>query len=101
MKKLILAAVAAMTISGSASAFIPFTQTFVNREVAVVRVINNSWRPMVCSGYAFGRTWNGVVLNSWMNQAVIYPNTFVDVFVHSNFYDPMVQAWAQVDCGLL
>lgn len=99
MKKLILSAVAALTISASANAFIPQTQTFVNREVAVVRVWNTSFTPIVCSGYAFGRTWNGVVLNAWMNQVVVYPNAYVDAYVYSNFYDPMVQAWAQVDCG--
>jgi hypothetical protein len=99
VKKLILAAIAALTISSSAHAFIPQTQTFVNREVAVVRVWNISVRPIVCSGYAFGRTWNGVVLNAWMSRVLVYPGASVDVYVHSNFYDPMVQAWAQIDCG--
>lgn len=98
MKKLIFSAIAALTITANAHAFIPQTQIFVNREVAVVRVLNTTFRPIICSGYAYGRTWNGVVLNAWMNQAVVYPNSFVDVYVHSNFYDPMLQAWAQINC---
>lgn len=98
MKKFILSTLAALTISTSAWAFIPQVQTFVNREVAVVRVWNTTYSPIICSGAAYGRTWNGVVLNAWMNQAVIYQNAFVDVYVHSNYYDPMTQAWAQIDC---
>lgn len=98
MKKLILLSLAALTITTNANAFVPQTQAFVNREVAVIRVWNTSFRPIVCSGYAFGRTWNGVVLNAWINQVVIYPSASVDAYVHSNFYDPMVQAWAQIDC---
>ena len=98
MKKLILLSLATLTITTNANAFVPQTQAFVNREVAVIRVWNTSFHPIVCSGYAFGRTWNGVVLNSWINQVVIYPSASVDAYVHSNFYDPMVQAWAQIDC---
>ncbi len=97
MKKFILSAIAALTISGAASAFVPQMQFFVNREVAVVRVFNTSFRPIACSGVAFGRTFNGVVLNAYAN-VVVYPGASVDVYVHSNFYDPMAQAWAQINC---
>lgn len=98
MKKRIFTVIAALTISANVQAFVPQVQTFVNREVAVVRVWNTAFSPIVCTGAAFGRTWNGVVLNAWVNQAVIYQNAFVDVYVHSNYYDPMIQAWAQIDC---
>ena len=100
MKKFILSAIAALTISTSAFAFVPQMEYFVNREVAVARVWNTTFRPIVCSGQAFGRTYQGVVLNAWINNVVIYPGVSADAYVHSNFYDPMVQAWAQVDCQI-
>jgi len=87
-----------MSFSTLSWAFAPRMEFFVNREVAISRVWNNTYRPIVCSGQAFGRTYQGVVLNFWVNQIVVYPNTFVEVYVHSNFYDPMASAWAQMDC---
>jgi hypothetical protein len=100
MKKFMFTLMFVMTLSSSAMAFAPQLEFYVNREVAVSRVWNNTFRPIVCSGQAFGRTYSGVVLNSWVNQIVIYPNTYVEVYVHSNFYDPMLQAWAQIDCQI-
>ena len=98
MKKFILSVMAFLTISTTASAFVPQMQFFVNREVAIARVFNTTFRPVACTGVAFGRTYQGVVLNSYANNVVVYPNSSVDVYVHSNFYDPMVQAWAQINC---
>ncbi|MBC7427642.1 MAG: hypothetical protein H7336_03460 [Bacteriovorax sp.] len=98
MKKLILSAITALTVSGTAAAFVPQMQFFVNREVAIARVFNTTFQPVACSGVAFGRTFQGVVLNAYANHVVIYPGASVDVYVNSNFYDPMVQAWAQIDC---
>jgi hypothetical protein len=100
MKKFILSTIAALTISSSAFAFIPQMEYFVNREVAVARVWNNTYNTIVCSGQAFGRTYQGVVLNAWINNMVIYPGAYAEAYVHSNFYDPMIQAWAQVDCRI-
>lgn len=100
MKKLILAGAVFLTLSSSAFAFIPQIHFYVNREVAVSRVWNTTNLPMVCNGYAYGQTYRGVVLNSWVNNLVINPGVYAEVYVHSNFYDPMAQAWAQIDCQL-
>ncbi len=100
MKKFILSAALFLAFSQSASAFVPQMEFFVNREVAVARVWNTTYRPIVCNGVAFGRTWQGVVLNSWVNGLVIYPGVSADVYVYSNYYDPMVQSWAQIDCQI-
>ena len=98
MKKMLLSVALFLTVSTQANAFIPQTQVFVNREVAVINIYNTSFRPIVCYGQAFGRTYQGVVLNSWINGLVIYPNSYASAYVQSNYYDPMFQAWAQVDC---
>ncbi len=98
MKKLILSAFLFATLSTSAFAFVPQMSFFVNREVATARVFNTTGRPFVCSGTAFGQTYQGVVLNSWFNQVYVAPGMFADAFVYSNFYDPFVTSWAQVDC---
>ena len=98
MKKMLLACAVFLTLISEAFAFVPQMEFYVNREVAVTRVWNTTFRPIVCSGQAFGRTYQGVVLSSWAQNIVVYPNRFVEVYVHSNFYDPMVQAWAQMYC---
>ncbi len=102
MKKLAISCVVFLAISSQAFAsFIPRMNFFVNREVAIARVWNTTHGPIVCNGQAFGRTRHGVVLNSWVHHLVIYPMTSVDVYVHSNFYDPFVQAWASINCNHL
>lgn len=87
-----------LLISVDAQAFIPETRIFVNREVAVIRVLNTTYLPITCSGIAYGRTRSGVVLNAWMIQTYIYPNSYAEIYIHSNIYDPMAQAWTQIDC---
>lgn len=99
MKKLMLSLAVVLTLTTNAHAFFPQMNYFVNREVAVSRVWNTSFQNIVCSGYAFGRTYRGVVLNSFVSNMTVFPGQYVDVYVHSNFYDPMVQAWAQIDCN--
>lgn len=98
MKKFMLSAVVFLTLSSSAFAFFPQMSYFVNGEVATARVFNYTGRPFVCSGTAFGRTYNGVVLNAWFNQIYVTPGMYADAFVYSNYYDPFVNVWAQVDC---
>jgi hypothetical protein len=98
MKKLIFLALVCFSFSETVFAFTPRLEFFVNREVAIARVWNTNFRPIVCSGMAFGRTYQGVVLNAYANNLVIYPNASVDIYVHSNYYDPMAVAWAQIDC---
>jgi hypothetical protein len=98
MKKMLFTLATITLLSTQAWAFLPRMEFFVNREVAVSRVWNTTFHPIVCFGSAYGRTYQGVVLNSWVNGLVIYPNTFVEVYVHSNFYDPMVMSWAEIDC---
>lgn len=78
--------------------FIPRMEYFVGRELATVRVWNDTFRPIVCSGTAFGQTRSGMVVNAWMANMVIYPGMFVNLYVYSNFYDPFVRAHAQVRC---
>ena len=98
MKKfLVVIAITILSLS-QAFAFYPQLSFFVNREVATTRIWNTSYQPMVCSGYAFGQTFNGVVLNSWFNTIYVGPGMYADAYVYSNFYDPFVNSWAQVDC---
>lgn len=98
MKKMILSFVAFVAITSSAFAFAPSMSFFVDREIATARVWNTSHRPIVCYGNAFGQTFSGVVLSSYINGLVIYPNRLVDIYVHSNYYDPFSTAWANIDC---
>ena len=98
MKKLFLTAFIFLTFSSSVFAFVPRMRFFVNREVAIARVFNQTGRPFVCSGTAFGQTYSGYVLNSWFNQIYVLPGMYADAYVYSNYYDPFVSAWAQVEC---
>lgn len=98
MKKLFLAAVVFSTLTSSAFAFAPQMSFFVNGEVAISRVFNNTGRPFICEGNAFGQTYAGAVLNSWFSQLYVTPGMSVDAYVYSNNRDPFINAWAQVDC---
>ncbi len=100
MKKLLLATGLFVMFSTSVMAnfFVPPMNFFVNRDVATARVFNTTPFPMTCSGNAFGRTWSGVVLNTWVNQLTVYPGQWVDVTVFSNYYDPFATAWANIQC---
>lgn len=98
MKKLLLATAMFLAFSSSVFAFIPHMNFFVNREVGTARIFNNTARPFVCSGYAYGMTMNRVVLNSWFNQIYVAPGMYAYAYVYSNYYDPFVNVWAHVDC---
>lgn len=101
MKKFILtAAILTAAFTTNANAFIPQMSFNVNGVVAIARVWNTSFRPIVCNGVAYGRTFQGVVLNSWVNSLVVAPNGFVEVYVTSNYYDPMASAWAEMNCNI-
>lgn len=101
MKKFIITCALLLVTMTQAFAFCPQMSFFVNRQVATARVMNASYRPMVCSGYAFGQTYSGLVLNSWFNNMYIAPGMYADAYVYSNYYDPFARAWAQVDCQFL
>jgi len=101
MKKLLFSALLFLTLTNSVFAFIPQMSFFVNREVATARIWNNTSSSFICSGIAYGRTYNGVVLNSWFNQIYVAPGMYADAYVYSNFYDPFVYNWAEVDCQFI
>lgn len=98
MKKLMLSALLFLTLSTSVFAFVPQMSFNVNGQVATTRVWNYTGQAFVCSGTAFGQTYGGVVLNSYFNQVYVAPGMYADAFVYSNYYDPFVNAWAQVNC---
>ena len=99
MKKLFLAFIVSLTfVSTSVNAFVPQMSFFVSTTIATTRVFNYTGRPVVCSGVAYGQTYQGVVLNSWFNQIYVAPGVFADAYVYSNVYDPFARAWAEVDC---
>jgi hypothetical protein len=98
MKKLMFTTALLLALTTTAFGFIPQMSYFVNREVATVQVWNTSGRPFICSGVAYGQTYNGLQLNAWFNNLYVYPGASAEAYVYSNFYDPFVSAWAQIDC---
>ncbi|MFA6236101.1 MAG: hypothetical protein WC635_02145 [Bacteriovorax sp.] len=99
MKKLMLLAVLlSALLSTSAFAFIPQMSFYVNREVAVTRVWNTTNRPFVCSGYAIGTTYSRIQLSAWFSNLYVAPGMSADAYVYSNYYDPFVNASAEVNC---
>lgn len=101
MKKLMLSMLVFISLSTSAFAFMPQMSFFVNRETATAQIWNNTNTPFVCSGSAFGRTYSGVVLNTWFNQIYVAPGMYAYAYVYSNYYDPFMNAWANVDCAFV
>lgn len=68
---------------------------------ATATVVNNSHRPIMCSGYVYGRTYYGNTMNAWMNRQVIYPRQHANVYVYTNYSQPFVNAWADIRCRYL
>ncbi len=97
MKKFFVVALFLVVLS--AGAFIPQMSFQVRRDVAIVRVFNQTYYPAVCSGQAFGYTYSGLMLNAWMNNMAIYPGQWVDLYVYTNYYDPFVNANASIFCN--
>lgn len=95
---MLLLAVFLSALSSSAFAFIPQMSFYINREVAVTRVWNTTNRPFVCSGIAYGQTYQGVMLNAWFNNLYVAPGAYAHAYVYSNYYDPFVRTWAEVNC---
>lgn len=100
IKKLVILTGLFFSINSAVNAysFVPPMSFFVNREVATARVFNTTHFPIICSGQAYGQTHSGVVLNTWINNMVIYPGQWADAVVFSNYYDPFFTAWANIGC---
>ena len=74
--------------------------TFTNVQVTAT-IVNQSWRAVVCSGYAYGQTWSGNVYNGYMNNVVIYPGQYAYAQVYSNGFDQFVNGWSDIWCRYL
>ena len=73
-------------------------QVYVKRDEVRATIVNQFNRPIVCSGYVYGETYSGVVLNSWVNNKVIWPRNYYTVYVHSNYRDSFTDGWSEVEC---
>ena len=99
----LFALVFSLFLTSEAMAFFPNgwsanVQISVQRTRMTATMVNRMNRPIVCRGKVFGRTASGVVLNSWVNNIVIWPGNFHHSYVHSNYADPIVNGWANVRC---
>lgn len=98
MKKLLLL-LALVSFNAFAYPFVSRVDIFVNQYNAIARVQNISYYPIVCNGQAFGVGRSGLYFYSYVNNLVIYPGSYVDVYVSSNnIYDPLVDARAAIGC---
>ena len=73
----------------------------VNQLRVTATVVNQSFRPVVCSGYVYGQIQFGPTLNSWMNHQVIYPGQHANIYVYTNYAQPFVNGWADIRCQYL
>jgi len=87
MKKIMIALATLLTIISNTYAFQAYTQVHMNRTSATIEVINYTNRPMVCSGYAEGITIGGRFARVFMNNAVIYPGRFANLYIYTNNFD--------------
>ncbi len=92
---------AALTLifSFSAFAFFPVNPLVqVRGNVVSAQVYNPYYEPILCEGFAFGRTYSGVVLQSRVAD-IIPAGGYRFAYVHTNaFLNPFVQGWAQIHC---
>jgi|GEM_PF-907249 hypothetical protein len=72
--------------------------SFTNFQVSAT-VINRFYRPIICSGYAYGQTFYGNVFNSYMNNVVVYPGNYAQVYVYNYNSNRFVNAWSNIRCN--
>lgn len=103
MKRLLAVLTLCLMLTSSAQAYYggPFqaqAQISFSQFQATATVVNNQYYPVVCSGYAYGRTYYGQVLHSYMNNVVIYPGQFANVHVYNYNGYAFSNAWADIWC---
>jgi hypothetical protein len=70
-----------------------------NRGLATANIQNHFGRPIICSGNAQGLTYSGVYLYSYLNNQIIYPGNFYELYVYTNNYNPFINASAFINCN--
>lgn len=73
----------------------------VNQLRVTATVVNQSFRPIICSGYVYGQIQFGTTVHSWMNQQVIQPGQHANIYVYTNYAQPFVNGWADINCRYL
>lgn len=88
-----------MSFSFSAFAFFPVNPLVqVRGDVVSAQIYNPYYEPILCEGYAFGRTYSGAVIQSRVAD-IIPAGAHRYAYVNTNPYlNPFVQGWAQVLC---
>ena len=86
-----------MSLKAQAYVWVNPHVTYV-RNTVTATVVNTYARPLVCSGYVYGRTLYGATLNSWMNNIVVWPGSYANAYVYGPFTDPFVNAWSNIRC---
>ncbi len=106
MKKLVLCALAIVALNffytspADASFVVINPHVSVAPNAVVATVVNPYGRPIICSGFAYGRAaYSGTVFNSYMNGIVIYPGGFYNLHVY-NQWEPFANGWANIQCRL-
>ena len=97
-----LIAIVALFITSQAFAFFPVNPLVqVRPDVVSTQVYNPYYEPILCEGFAFGRTASGLVLQARVAD-IIAPGGHRYAFVHTNaFVNPFVNGWAQIMCRFL
>ena len=70
----------------------------VTPNVVTANVHNGFARPMVCSGYTYGRSYYGNTFNTWMNSIIVWPGQTIKSWVYSTYNDRFVRGWANIWC---
>lgn len=99
MKKLLLSAVAFLSLSASAYAYVPRVDIRLNQNTATFTIWNTLPRPIICSGQVYGMSASGHTFQTWVTNVHVPPFAYVYAYVNSTVgYNPMVHAWANVGC---
>ena len=90
-----------MTMTATASAqqwFHVNVQLQYNSTTVSAVIFNNFDRPVMCRGVARGITFQGMHLESYFNNVVVYPGANAYAYVYTNMSAPFVNAASNAQC---
>ena len=82
-----------------ARAFSVSANVWWNRGMVTAQVQNSFQRPIICTGRVQGVTYSGGYLYSFMNNQIIFPGNYREIYVYTNNYNPFVNGSAFINCN--
>ena len=98
LKSFIVASILVLSSSAFAQWFPGRVHMAVYTQQVSAQVMNPYYEPIICSGYVFGQSYGGYVINAFFNEQYLTPGEYRYAYVQASPYAPFVNGWANINC---